>query len=157
MTTPRGAAVQAKAASRLSLANFPKRYAAEITKQPAAVPTMTDALTTPVFGYAGVFPGPRLELDRGTPAVMRVRNHLPAVGPFGSPAATSTHLHGSASLPEYDGCASDTTAVGQFKDYHYPNFQPARTMWYHDHGVHWTAQQAYGGRAAMYILHDLHE
>jgi hypothetical protein len=46
------------------------------------------------------------------------------------------HLHGSGSLPQYDGYASDLTPPGFYKDYHYPNFQPARTLWYHDHGVH---------------------
>jgi FtsP/CotA-like multicopper oxidase with cupredoxin domain len=175
--TPLGGGAQTKAASRLSAADFPKRYAAEITKQPALAAKMVDGvahyditlkrnpganvlggrLTTPVFGYEGVFPGPRIEVDRGTPAVVRFRNHLDAVGPFGSPARTSTHLHGSASLPEYDGYANDTTPVGSYKDYQYPNFQPARTLWYHDHGVHWTAQQAYGGLAAMYLMHDREE
>ena len=175
---PLGRGAQTKGAtSQLSAADFPKLYTAVITKTPAATPTMvggvahydftlrrepavqilTGSLKTPVFGYDGVFPGPRIELDRGTPAVVRQRNQLPAVGPFGSPARTSTHLHGSASLPEYDGYANDTTAVGQYKDYHYPNFQPARTLWYHDHGVHWTAQQAYGGLAAMYVMHDKDE
>lgn len=175
---PLGRGAQSKgAASRLSDANFPRRYATEIAKTPAAMPRMVDgvahydftirrepaaqvltgSLRTPVFGYDGVFPGPRIELDRGTPAVVRLRNHLPAVGPFGSPAATSTHLHGSASLPEYDGYANDTSKVGEYKDYQFPNFQPARTLWYHDHGVHWTAQQAYGGLAAMYVMHDRNE
>ena len=174
---PIGKGAQTKAPSRLSGANFPKPYAVEITKTPAAVPTMIDGvahydftmqrnparrcspatLKTPVFGYDGVFPGPRIELNQGTPAVVRHRNHLPAVGPFGQPHKTSAHLHGSASLPEFDGYASDTTAPGQFKDYHYPNFQPARTLWYHDHGVHWTAQQAYGGLVALYLLHDKEE
>jgi FtsP/CotA-like multicopper oxidase with cupredoxin domain len=68
--------------------------------------------------------------------------------------ATSTHLHGSASLPEYDGYASDVTPSGFCKNYHYPNFQPARTLWYHDHGVHFTAQNVYSGLAALYIMHD---
>jgi FtsP/CotA-like multicopper oxidase with cupredoxin domain len=67
---------------------------------------------------------------------------------------TSTHLHGSCSLPQYDGYASDITHPGQFKDYHYPNIQDARTLWYHDHGVHITAFNAYMGLAAQYILHD---
>ena len=67
---------------------------------------------------------------------------------------TSVHLHGSASLPQYDGYASDITRPGQSKDYRYPNFQPARTLWYHDHGVHHTAQNAYQGLVAMYIMTD---
>lgn len=174
---PLGHGAVAKSISRLSAADFPKRYFAEITKTPAAVPTMIDGvahydftmrrnpdaqvltgqLKTPVFGYEGIFPGPRIELNQGTTAVVRHHNNLPAVGPFGSPAKTSTHLHGSASLPEFDGYASDTTSPGEYKDYHYPNFQAARTLWYHDHGVHWTAQQAYGGLAAMYVMHDRQE
>jgi spore coat protein A len=178
LTTLRlGRRAQTNSPSRLSGADFPERYAVEITKQAAAVPKMvggvahyeftqrrnpagqvlTCALTTPVFGYDGVFPGPRIEVNQGTRAVVRQRNHLPSVGPLGSPNMTSTHLHGSASLPEFDGYANDVTAPGEFKDYHYPNFQPARTLWYHDHGVHWSAQQAYGGLAAMYLLHDKFE
>jgi FtsP/CotA-like multicopper oxidase with cupredoxin domain len=175
---PLGRGAQTKGAiSRLSDVNFPRLYTAVIAKTPAATPTMingvahydftmkrnpaaqvlTGLLKTPVFGYDGIFPGPRIELNRGTPAVIRYRNHLPRIGPFGSPAKTSVHLHGSASLPEYDGYANDTTSVGYEKAYKYPNFQPARTLWYHDHGVHWTAQQAYGGLAAMYVIHDKEE
>jgi len=45
----------------------------------------------------------------------------------------------------------------QYKDYWYPNFQPARTLWYHDHGVHHTAQNAYSGLVAQYHLHDAAE
>jgi len=55
------------------------------------------------------------------------------------------HLHGSASKPQFDGYASDVTPTGFYKDYHYPNFQPARTLWYQDHGFHHTAENAYMG------------
>jgi FtsP/CotA-like multicopper oxidase with cupredoxin domain len=86
---------------------------------------------------------------------MTMHNQLPGVHPtFGTPLKISTHLHGSASLPQYDGYASDVTLSGLKKYYHYPNFQPARTLWYHDHGVHFTAQNAYSGLAAQYHLHD---
>ena len=71
--------------------------------------------------------------------------------------STSTHLHGSASLPQYDGYASDLTFPGQVKKYFYPNSQDARTLWYHDHGVHHTSQNAYNGLAGLYILHDEEE
>ncbi len=57
------------------------------------------------------------------------------------------HLHGSASLPQYDGYASDITNPGQYKDYRYPNWQNARTLWYHDHGVHHTAENVCMGLA----------
>lgn len=36
----------------------------------------------------------------------------------------------------------------------YPNKQSARTLWYHDHAVHHTAENAYFGQAGFYILHD---
>jgi FtsP/CotA-like multicopper oxidase with cupredoxin domain len=86
---------------------------------------------------------------------LRVRNQLPLIHPqFGHAFGTSTHLHGSASLPQYDGYADDVTMPGDYKDYWYPNFQDARTLWYHDHFVHHTAENAYGGLAAQYHLHD---
>ena len=128
-------------------------------------------LKTPVYGYAYIddlgvkrpvrVPGPIIDVDRtdatnlGLPVKVRVINRLPDTHPqFGHDFKTSTHLHGSASLPQYDGYADDVTYPGFYKDYWYPNFQDARTLWYHDHGVHHTAQNAYGGLAAQYHLHD---
>ena len=64
------------------------------------------------------------------------------------------HLHGSASLPQYDGYASDITYPGEYKDYRYPNVQDGRTLWYHDHGVHHTAENVYMGLAGMYMMTD---
>jgi spore coat protein A, manganese oxidase len=127
--------------------------------------SIVSSLATPVSAYHGSVPGmpyslvnPIISVEQGTRAVLRVRNHLPATHPkFGHPFHTSTHLHGSASLPQYDGYASDVTPPGFYKDYHYPNFQPARTLWYHDHGVHYTAENAYSGLAAQYHLHDEEE
>lgn len=40
-----------------------------------------------------------------------------------------------------DGWAEDTTKPGQFKDYYYPNAQPGRTLWYHDHAINHTAEK----------------
>jgi FtsP/CotA-like multicopper oxidase with cupredoxin domain len=95
---------------------------------------------------------------QGTPAIVRQRNNLPGLHPtLRYKPWTSTHLHGSASLPQFDGYASDITNPGEYKDYRYPNSQPARTLWYHDHGVHITAPNAYMGLAAFYILHDAQE
>jgi spore coat protein A len=112
-------------------------------------------LTTQVWGYDGITPGPTIEVPRGRKALVRQVFGLPAVHPtLRYQVWTSTHLHGSASLPQYDGYASDFTNPGEYKDYHYPNAQDARTLWYHDHGVHITAENAYMGLAAMYILHD---
>ena len=69
-------------------------------------------------------PGPTIRVNQGRKVVVRHINKLPAVHPtLGYTPWTSVHLHGSASLPQYDGYASDITYPGQYKDYHYPNFQ----------------------------------
>lgn len=172
VAVPMGAATQAKSVSLLSDKRFPRRYVQPLLTQPVLTPTMVDGtahyelvarqgaaqivpgLTTQVWGYNGIAPGPTIRVERGTPAVVRVRNHLPRTGPWGTPFRTSVHLHGSESAPQYDGYAADITPPGFYKDYHFPNTQPARTLWYHDHGQHWTAQNVYAGLAAQYILHD---
>ncbi|MDQ4084224.1 MAG: multicopper oxidase domain-containing protein [Actinomycetota bacterium] len=112
-------------------------------------------LSTTVFGYDGMVPGPTIKMRRGRRSVVTFRNHLPAQHPqIGHETTTSVHLHGSASLPQFDGYASDVTAPGWRKTYRYPNFQPARTLWYHDHGVHHTAENVYSGLFAQYHIHD---
>jgi len=172
--------IGAKAASALSSANMPKPFQTPFVTPPVLAPYKVDVdpedgkpvnyysvtektamaailpkLQTPILGYNGIFPGPTIGLDQGTKAVMRVRNKLPNNHPLdGHVLSTSVHLHGSASLPQYDGYASDVTMPGFYKDYRYPNFQPARTLWYHDHGVHFTALNAYSGLAGQYHMHD---
>ena len=119
------------------------------------VPLLRGGRTTRMFAYNGSVPGPTLKIRRGNRIRMRVRNHLPASHPtLGYEPTTSTHLHGSASLPQYDGYASDVTHPGFMKEYQYPNFQPARTLWYHDHGAHHTAENVFQGLAAQYHLSD---
>ncbi|MFP5316542.1 MAG: multicopper oxidase domain-containing protein, partial [Actinomycetes bacterium] len=86
--------------------------------QQAGFASMVPGLKTRILGYNGIFPGPTISVERGTQVVLTMRNQLPASHPdFGTPLATSTHLHGSASLPQYDGYASDTTQPGFRKDY----------------------------------------
>jgi spore coat protein A len=120
---------------------------------------------TTIWGYAigdtagnvaaATTPGPTIHVERGRRVAVRHFQSLPATHPDQLyPSTTSVHLHGSASLPQYDGYASDTTATGHYKDYFYPNLQDARTLWYHDHGIHHTANNAYMGLAAQYHLHD---
>ncbi|MEA2317897.1 MAG: hypothetical protein QOD44_2086 [Solirubrobacteraceae bacterium] len=129
----------------------------DLTQMPASVEILP-GLQTEIWGYNGISPGPTIMARRDRPVVVRQRNRLPAVHPtLRYTPWTSCHLHGSPSLPQYDGYASDVTNPGQFKDYHYPNDHPASTLWYHDHGVHITASNAYMGLAAMYLITDDHE
>lgn len=119
---------------------------------------MLPGLTTTVAGYNGIFPGPTIRARQGTRIEVRIRNAFPQQGLLQPGTfSTSTHLHGSASLPQYDGYANDITVPGFFKNYHYPNRQAARTLWYHDHKHHITAQNVYSGLAAFYPLTDRFE
>jgi spore coat protein A, manganese oxidase len=161
------------AVPRLSENQLPRPFQTEFTVPPVADPVHRDATTdyyemtmkqgqvqiipglpkTEVWGYEGITPGPTIVAQRGRNVVVRHRNEIWS----DLHEHTSVHLHGNASKPQYDGYANDTTTPGEYKDYRYPNTQDARTLWYHDHGVHVTALNAYMGCAAFYISHDDHE
>lgn len=112
-------------------------------------------LSTRIAGYNGIFPGPTIRTSQGTRAEVRIRNGFPGAGLiFPQAIDIATHLHGSESLPQYDGYANDITTPGFVKNYHYPNSQQARTLWYHDHRHLVTAQNVYSGLAAFYPLSD---
>jgi spore coat protein A len=179
IAVPLGRSAQTKSASSLPEKKMPKPYQVAFQPPPVLAPyargvdtdgvpvhhysvtqkagtaSILPGLVTPVYAYNGSVPGPTIKVDQGTRVEVTMRNHLPATHPqFGHAFNTSTHLHGSASKPQYDGYASDVTYPRHVKTYKYPNFQPARTLWYHDHGVHYTAENAYSGLAAQYHLHD---
>ncbi|KAF2013474.1 hypothetical protein BU24DRAFT_351291 [Aaosphaeria arxii CBS 175.79] len=102
-----------------------------------------------LIGYDGMSPGPTFRVEKGRESVVRFINR--------SPNDFSVHLHGSYSRAPFDGWAEDVTKPGQYKDYYYPNKQSARTLWYHDHAVRHTAENAYFGQAGFYLLHDAAE
>jgi FtsP/CotA-like multicopper oxidase with cupredoxin domain len=132
----------------------------ELTERPGLAQILDPgAPKTPILGYAvgagaPTVPGPLIKVDQNTRVRLRVHNALPTTHPtFGyGGVATSVHLHGSASLPQYDGFPDDLTTPGRYKDYWYPNSQGARTLWYHDHSVHRTAQNIYSGLFAQYHI-----
>ena len=166
--------LSAKAASRIASSKLPRPYTVPFWTPPVLQPVKTDALAdyyritqsafvgeilpgvkTPLWGYTGSVPGPTIKARRGRQTVMRQVNALPATHPtLGYVPWTSTHLHGMPSKPQYDGYAGDNSMPGQWKDYVYPNSCEARTLWYHDHGVHHTAENVYMGLAAQYHLTD---
>jgi spore coat protein A len=166
--------------SGLAPANMPVPYAAPFRRPPTLLPyesgvddegpyarysltqkfgaaQMVPGLTTMVAGYNGIFPGPTIRVPVGTRTEVRIRNALTPSPLHSGAFKTVTHLHGSASLPQYDGYANDITVPGNVKTYHYPNWQNARTLWYHDHNHHTTAQNVYSGLAAFYPLSDSYE
>ncbi|MEE3718573.1 multicopper oxidase family protein [Tumidithrix elongata RA019] len=116
----------------------------EIAMQKAKVEILPE-LHTDIWSYNGIIPGPTIRQQRDRLSVVRFINNLDI--------DTSIHLHGMASLPQYDGYASDLIPPGYYKDYHYPNNR-ASTLWYHDHAVHHTSRNVYMGLAGMYIVED---
>ena len=117
--------------------------------------------TTEIWGYNGKFPGPTIRqvggnpLTEGRQSVVRFINEL-GQDPAGKDIKAVVHLHGMASLPQYDGFATDFIKPGQFKDYIYPNDRAA-TIWYHDHAIDQTSRNVYRGLAGMYIVEDQFE
>ncbi|RDW64720.1 cupredoxin [Coleophoma cylindrospora] len=101
---------------------------------------------TTLVGYDGMAPGPTFYMTKGREAIVRFVNNYTR--------PSSIHLHGSYSRTAFDGWAEDVTNPGEYKDYYYPNTQPIRTLWYHDHAIGITAVNAYFGQAGFYILQD---
>lgn len=144
----------------------PGRY--ELTQRPGRM-EIIPGTTTEVWGFDGVFPGPTLELRRGSRTTVRVRNELPV--------PTSTHLHGGVTPEDSDGYPTDlVVARGRTfrpppgmhghhdpsvwtlhpgaKDYVYPVEQRAATLWYHDHRMDFTAPQVWRGLAGFALVRD---
>ena len=166
--------VSADQAALLPDSKLPRPFTTPFGKPAPVVPVRSDATTdyyriemtavqaeiipgfkTLLYAYGGQVPGPTITATRGRPAVVRFVNNLPPKHPvLGYVSSTSVHLHGSASLPQYDGYASDLTFPTFYKDYHYPNRQDGRTLWYHDHAHEHTAENVYSGLAGLYLLRD---
>src|SRR5829696_4019160 len=126
-------------------------------------------LTTALWGYDGIFPGPTIESRSGRKIVVRYHNELPV--------PVTTHLYGGRTPPGSDGYPTDLIlprsssshthhehpahSAWSFhrgsKDYVYPLEQRAATFWYHDHGMDFTGPQVYKGLAGFHIVHDEEE
>ena len=132
----------------------------EITMAKSQVEILPGLLTE-IWGYNGITPGPVIRqrggrrAEGGRQSVVRFINQL-GTDRAGDGIKTVTHLHGMASLPQYDGHAEDLVPPGYFKDYIYPNDRAA-TIWYHDHAIEKTARNVYMGLAGMYIVEDQYE
>jgi spore coat protein A len=129
---------------------------------------------TTVWGYddgtlGPLYPGPTIEVQRGTPTTVRYENRLPtshllpvdtSIVPQGDPTVrTLTHLHGGFVSGADDGNPYATEfenefRLGETQTVTYPNEQPPATLWYHDHGVAITRLNVYAGLAAYYLIRD---
>ena len=123
-------------------------------------------LTTALWGYDGIFPGPTIESRSGRKIIVRYHNELPV--------PVTTHLHGGRTPPGSDGYPTDLilpksssshahhehpahpgwTFHRGSKDYVYPLEQRAATLWYHDHRMDFTGPQVWRGLAGFHIIRD---
>ncbi len=167
--------ISAATPPRIDRSELPEPFSLPFRVPPTAQPSLQDADTdhyrldlvqtarqilpgyyTAVWNYrdeAGNL-NPTIDATQGRQVRLQVSNLLPDHPQLEYRPPTSLHLHGSPSLPQYDGYASDVTMPGEYKDYYFPNNQEGRTMWYHDHGIHRTAPNVQMGLAAMYRLFD---
>jgi spore coat protein A, manganese oxidase len=123
----------------------------EVTMRRAST-QIQSGTSTEFWTYGGSAPGPTIRQRQNRQSIIRFINQLGS-DTNSIPISTSVHLHGMASLPQYDGWANDLTPPGYYKDYIYPNNRAA-SLWYHDHAVHVTSRNAYMGLAGMYVVQD---
>jgi spore coat protein A len=132
---------------------------------------------TTVWGYddgtlGPLYPGPTIEVQKGTPTTVTFENQLPtahllpldtSILPEGDATVRAlTHLHGGFVSGADDGNPYDTGFEdeyrrGEIQTVTYPNEQPATTLWYHDHAVAITRLNVYAGLAAYYLVRDAND
>jgi spore coat protein A, manganese oxidase len=135
-----------------------------------------DLPPTTLWGFNGTWPGPTIDVRRDKPFSVEWINRLPPrhLLPLDftvhgeeenvPPVRAVVHLHGAQVLPEYDGYPDAwTTPDGKSGEAykpgpnHFPNTQPASTLWYHDHAIGITRLNVYAGLAGFYFIRDEQE
>lgn len=136
----------------------------------------------PMWCYNGVFPGPTIEVRRGTELRVEYRNKI--VTPYPAAAAevfladgkdpdapgrdgatpvegvdvippwAVVHLHGAATDGGHDGWTENAVLPGHTQNVHYQNDQRATALWYHDHAMAVTQYNVFAGLAGMYLIRD---
>jgi len=103
-------------------------------------------LSTRIWGYNGLFPGPTIQARSGRASVVRFSNKLPE--------GMVVHNHGAYADGNNDGHPADVVRPRTHKTYSYNNSQNARTMWYHDHVMDLTSPHVYKGLAGFFLIQD---
>lgn len=165
---PNTAAGEGRTRPHQALTMFPPKKFYIVRQMAAPIQLSPDLPPSIMWGFDGMVPGPTYVARYGEPILVRNFNNLPEDnGGFGIPSPT-THLHNGHTPSESDGNPCDFYDIGQFYDQHYPNVlagvlsthkdeggdirEAMHTLWYHDHRVDFTAQNAYKGLAGFYLL-----
>jgi FtsP/CotA-like multicopper oxidase with cupredoxin domain len=93
-----------------------------LTMQQATVEIVPGKPTT-VWTCDGLLPGPCIRQDKDRDSMVRFVIKLHDA--TGAGVSTSIHLHGMASLPQYDGYAEDLIPENSYKDSYYPTTRRA--------------------------------
>ncbi len=121
---------------------------------------------TRMWGYAGQFPGPTIEAERGKPLSIEWENRLPAEHLFRidqrvpgaaqpAPAVrTAPHLHGGRVASASNPLPEQWFGTGQTLHAQYPNNQAAAALWYHDRAAGIARLNVYAGFSGLYLLRD---
>ncbi|MFB3052035.1 MAG: multicopper oxidase family protein, partial [Acidimicrobiia bacterium] len=135
----------------------------EITQRVATAEILPGVSTT-IWGYNGIFPGPTIESRSGQQISVTHINELPV--------PTVVHLHGGRTPPEHDGYpidfvlpvdrevplpfyATESGDLSKGRRVHwYPLEQPATTLWYHDHRMDFTGPGVWKGLAGFHMVRD---
>jgi len=136
-----------------------------------------DLPKTKLWGYNGMFPGPKFEVHKGERVHVLWENKLPhkdflpidttvhGAGKNVPRVRTVVHLHGGRARAGDDGYpeawfTQDFKKTGPFfkrKIYRYDNNQRATMLWYHDHALGITRLNVYAGLAGIYMIRDKEE
>ena len=137
-----------------------------IAMRESEVQVHRDLKPTRIWGYAGMFPGPRLETRKGQGILVEWVNALPAkhflpIDPRlhgaepGQPEVRAVvHLHGAKVPPGSDGFPENWYTPGNSRLYHYPSEQDAAMLWYHDHAMGINRLNVYAGLLGPFFIRD---
>ncbi|OAB28371.1 copper oxidase [Paenibacillus macquariensis subsp. defensor] len=136
-----------------------------------------DLPKTKLWGFNGIYPGPKFEVHRGEHVHVLWENKLPRIhllpvdttihgAQKSNPRVrTAVHLHGARVRPDSDGYPeawytknfAKTGPLYKHKIYRYTNDQRATMLWYHDHALGITRLNMYTGLAGVYLIRDKNE
>jgi hypothetical protein len=138
--------------------------------------TVRELPLSTIYGFNGIFPGPRINAEYGKPVLVRFNNQLDNANGFDRQDFGThdysflTHLHNGHTAPESDGNPHYSMRNGP----HYEGYVPGEWcdnlylnwpaggddrekqsfFWFHDHRMDQTGSNVYKGLVGLYPIYD---
>lgn len=154
-------------------------YRVRVAMRASRIRLHPDLPATPVWGYQGIVPGPRIEVPAGQRVevtwINELTGRLPLRGVRGAGAGQGTagtgprdtpdpqpdrlrpwtvvHLHGGRTDPDSDGWGENLLGTGQHRTVAYREDR-ARLLWYHDHTAAAARLTVLAGLSGLYVVRD---